>query len=166
MGQLGTSTGLNCHWGLGCLMGTFNHLISNGLVWSMGICFCPILGAFTSLTHTMQVYQLRFWHPVWRSLVTAVRILPNIGPPGSKKNFPGCKYTWGKFWTADAQNLVAGAGLSQSFGHVDGRPYYRTSSMSLGPGQLEGCLVYRVDSMISQHSPTRSAEDRLRGRVR
>ena len=122
MGQLGISTGLNCHWGLGCLMGTFNHLISNGLVWSMGSCFCPSLGAFTSLTHTMQVYQLRFGHPVWRSLVTAVRILPNIGPPASKKNFPGCKYTWGKFWTADPQNLVAGAGPSQSFGHVGGSP--------------------------------------------
>ena len=91
-------------------------------VWSMGSCFCPSLGAFTSLTHTMQVYQLRFGHPVWRSLVTAVRILPNIGPPASKKNFPGCKYTWGKFWTADPQNLVAGAGLSQSFGHVGGSP--------------------------------------------
>ena len=87
-----------------------------------GSCFWPSLGAFTSLTHTMQVYQLRFGHPVWRSLVTAVRILPNIGPPASEKNFSCCKYTWGKFWTADPQNLVAGAGPSQSFGHVGGSP--------------------------------------------
>ena len=166
MGQLGTSTRLNCHWGLGCLMGTFNHLISNGLVWSMGSCFCPSLGAFTSLTHTMQVYQLRFGHPVWRSLVTAVRILPNIGPPASKKNFPGCKYTWGNFGRRTPKTLWLAPAPLNLLDMLEVCPNYKTSSMSLGPGQLEGCLVYRVDSMISQHSPTRSAEERLRGRVR
>ena len=122
MGQLGTSTGLNCHWGLGCLMGTFNHLISNGLVWSMGSCFCPSLGCI----HILDSYDAGLPAPFWApSLEKPRHCRPNFAQhrtSGVKKNFPGCKYTWGKFWTADPQNLVAGAGPSQSFGHVGGSP--------------------------------------------
>ena len=86
-----------------------------------GAVFALLQGAFTSLTHTMQVYQLRFGHPVWRSLVTAVQILATIGPPASKKNFSAVNIR-GKILTADPQNLGAGAGLSQSFGHVGRSP--------------------------------------------
>ena len=70
-----------------------------------GELFLPFFRGIHILDSYDAVYQLRFGHPVWRSLVTAVRILLNIGPPVSKENFPGCKYTWEKFGRQSPKTL-------------------------------------------------------------
>ena len=57
MGQLGTSTRLNCHWGLGC------HLIFHGPVWSIRSCFCPSLRCI----HILDSYDAGLPAPFWAS---------------------------------------------------------------------------------------------------
>ena len=69
--------------------------------------------------HILDSYDAGLPAPFWASSLEKPRhCRPNFGhhrTSSVKKNFLGCKYTWWKFWTADAQNLAAGAGLSQFF---------------------------------------------------
>ena len=69
-----------------------------------------------------------------------------------KKTFPAVNIRGGNFGRRTPKTLWLAPAPLNLLDTLEVCPNYRTSSMSLGPGQLEGCLVYRVDSMISQHS--------------
>ena len=128
-------------------------------------------GNFARVNLTYLVIRCRFTSSVLGIQSGEASSLPSEFCPTSdlrrqKKTFPAVNIRGGNFGRRTPKTLWLAQAPLNLLDTLDVRPNYRTSSMSLGPGQLEGCLVYRVDSMISQHSPTRSAEERLRGRVR
>ena len=128
--------------------------------------FCPSLRCI----YTLDRHDACLPTPTWVYRLKKPRnCRPNFGhhlTPSVKKTFPAVNIRGGNFGRRTPKTLWLAPAPLNLLDTLEVRPYYRTSSMSLGPGQLEGCLFHGVDSMIPRHSPSRSAEERLRGGVR
>ena len=109
----------------------------------------------------MQVSQVRLGLQTEEASQLPSEFWPTSDPQRQKKTFPAVNIRGGNFDGEPPKTLPPVPASLYLLVTLDVRPYDRTGPLSFGPGQLEGCLLYGVDSMLSQHGPSRSAKERL-----